>query len=60
MVSYMFIFGRFKEFTNWSNTMDYIAHGPKAKNSPNQLLDLNTSFERSLSKLSENQNIFEI
>ncbi len=27
---------------------------------PNQILDLNTSFERSLSKLSENHKIFEI
>ncbi len=27
---------------------------------PNQILDLNTSFERSLSKLSENHKIFDI
>ncbi len=27
---------------------------------PNEILDLNTSFERSLSKLSENHNIFDI
>ena len=37
-----------------------IAHGPRPKNDklgPQQNLDLNTSSERSLSKLSENQDI---
>ena len=34
----------------WPNTVDL-----RAKNGPNQIFDLNTSFERSLSKLSENQ-----
>ena len=41
---------------NWpNNTMDYIAHGPRPKMAnfgPNKILDLNRSFDRSLSKLS--------
>ena len=39
------------------------SHGSKAKMPnyvPNQILDFNTSFERYLSKLSEDNNIFEI
>ncbi len=59
MMSYLFIFGRSKNLLigpiPW-----IIAHGPKAKNIPNQLLDLNTSFERSLYKLSENHKMFEL
>ncbi len=38
-----------------------MVQGRKIKNyGPNEILDFNTSFERSLSKLSENHNIFDI
>ena len=52
-----------KEFANFGQIpwIIYIAHGPKAKMpnyDPNQILDLNTSFERFLYKLSENHKIF--
>ncbi len=49
-----------KEFANFGQ-IPWIAHGPKAKMpnyDPNQILDLNASFERFLYKLSENHKIF--
>ncbi len=52
-----------REFAYFGQIPWIIAHGPRPKNDklwPIQILDLNTSFERSLSKLSENHKKFEI
>ena len=54
--------GEIKTFANLAIPW-IIAHGPRPKKDklwPQQHLDRNTSFERSLSKLSENHNIFNI
>ncbi len=51
-----------KVFANFGQIPWIIAHGPRPKNEnyhPNKILDWNTSFERSFSKLSENHKNFE-